>query len=275
MKRRNGTVPDDLTRAVSSVELTRIVHKSTPEKAMDEVVTERAVTVMVDKVGSFTIMCTPSDIEALGLGFVYSEGMIDSMDDVIAVSIKDELPNVVGIQVENPSRIVNSRNLIVASSCGMCGARNIEKMLSDIPPCGESLEISDTLLIEVTERLRSEQKIFHITGGSHAAGIFTASGEFIAFAEDLGRHGAFDKAIGKCLLSRKSMKSCGVALSGRASLEMVTKAARAGIELIAAVSAASSFAIEAAHKWNITLCGFIRPGKANIYTNPQRICNLQ
>jgi FdhD protein len=115
------------------------------------------------------------------------------------------------------------------------------------------------------------QHIFRMTGGAHAAGISDSSGKISAFAEDIGRHNALDKAIGKCLLGGLPMKSCAVALSGRVSLEMVTKSARAGIELIAAVSAPTSLAIEAAERWNITLCGFVRSDKLNVYTHSKRI----
>jgi len=273
--KQSNEIPDSLKQAVHSAEIFRISSAGLTEKLADHVVVEQAVTIMIDKVGSFTIMATPSDIEALAVGFVYSEGIIDSIDDVVAVSTKPELPNVVGIAVHDPTQIAIRRNMIVASSCGMCGTRNIEKMLSDMPVCGLSLEVGRDLIIEVTEQLRSMQQIFQLTGGSHAAGIFTSSGKIMSFAEDLGRHSAFDKAIGKCLIAKQSMKGCGAVLSGRVSLEMVTKAARAGIELIVAVSAASSFAIEAADRWNITLCGFVRPGKTNVYTHPKRIHNLQ
>ncbi|MHC4122555.1 MAG: formate dehydrogenase accessory sulfurtransferase FdhD [Planctomycetota bacterium] len=271
----NKKNPDGLEHSVCSAEVSRITSEGVVEKLIDSVVVEQAVTIMVDKVGSFTIMCTPSDIEALAVGFIYSEGMIDSIDDIVAVSVKEELPNVIGIGVEDPSRIGIRRNLIIASSCGMCGTRNIEKMLSNMPVCGQSLEVSSEMLIRVTESLRSMQQMFRVTGGSHAAAVFTSSGEIISFAEDLGRHTALDKAIGKCLLNRRPIKGCGVVLSGRVSLEMVAKAARAGIELIVAVSAPSSFAIEAAGRWNITLCGFVRPGRTNVYTHPERIRNLQ
>jgi len=272
--KQSSEIPDSLKQAVRSAEIFRISSEGLTEKLADHVVIEQAVTIMIDKVGSFTIMATPSDIKALAVGFVYSEGMIDSIDDIVAVSTKPQLPNVVGIAVHDPTRISIQRNMIVASSCGMCGTRNIDKMLSEMPACGLSLKVSSNLLIEVAERLRSMQQIFQMTGGSHAAGIFDSSGKIVTFAEDLGRHSALDKAIGKCLLDRLPVKGCAVALSGRVSLEMVTKAARAGIELIAAVSAPSSFAIEAADRWNITLCGFVRPGRTNVYTHPKRIRNL-
>jgi FdhD protein len=270
----NSEIPDNLKQAVFSTEIFRISSEALTEKLTDQVIIEKPITIMIDKVGSFTIMATPLDIEALAVGFVYSEGMIDSINDVDTVSTKPQLPNVVGIRVHDPTQIAIRRNMIVASSCGMCGTRNVDKMLSETPVCGQSLEVDSSLLLEVAERLMSIQQIFQMTGGAHAAGIFDSSGEIIAFAEDLGRHSALDKAIGKCLLDKLPMEGCAAVLSGRISLEMVTKSARAGLELIAAVSAPSSIAIEAADRWNITLCGFVRPGRINVYTHSKRIHNL-
>jgi FdhD protein len=275
MKQNSKVIPDSLKQSVFSVNISRITSKYSQNKISDHVVVEQAVTIMVDKVGSFTIMCTPLDIEALAVGFVYSEGMIDSIDDVVSVSTKEGLPNVVGIQVEDPSRVAINRNLIIASSCGMCGTRNIEKILSNMPPCDTTFNISNKRIIEVVESLKSMQQLFQITGGSHAAGIFDTRGKIVVFAEDLGRHSALDKAIGKCLLEGHSTKGFGTVLTGRVSLEMVTKAAKAGIELIAAVSAPTSFAIEVAQKMNITVCGFVRPGRTNIYSHPERVTDLK
>jgi len=264
-----------LHQATYSVLIDRIISGQPLEEKVDRVVIEQPITVMIDKVGSFTIMATPLDIEALAVGFVYSEGMIESMDDILEISIKSNLPNVVGIQVHDPSRIAIQRNMIVASSCGMCGTRNIDKMLSEMPPCGQSLAVDSHLLIDAAEHLKTVQEIFQITGGAHAAGLFSVSGQIVSFAEDIGRHSAFDKAIGKRLMAKETAKGCFAVLSGRISLEMVSKAAKAGIELIAAVSAPSSFAIEAARKWNITLCGFVRPGRMNVYTGGKRIKEVQ
>ncbi|MHC4266414.1 MAG: formate dehydrogenase accessory sulfurtransferase FdhD, partial [Planctomycetota bacterium] len=104
MKQNSKVIPDSLEQSVVSVNISRITSEYSQNKISDHVVVEQAVTIMVDKVGSFTIMCTPLDIEALAIGFVYSEGMIDSIDDVVSVSTKEGLPNVVGIQVKDPSR---------------------------------------------------------------------------------------------------------------------------------------------------------------------------
>jgi len=247
------------------------VNDGVVERKSDVVVGERAITVMIDKVGSFTIMCTPCDLEALAVGFIYSEGIITGKQDIVSVTVKESNPDVVGIVVDDPGRVAIQRNLIVASSCGMCGVRNIEKMLKEMPVCGDGLKLMAADVLRVVENLRPMQELFQVTGGSHAAGIFDGRGEIFAVAEDIGRHSALDKAIGKCILSGRSTAGCGAVLSGRVSLEMVTKAAKAGIEVIAAVSAPSSYAIDAAEKWNITLCGFVRGERLNIYTYPDRI----
>ena len=245
-----------------------------PRWTTDLVAAEQAVTIMVDEVGSYTLLCTPSDVEALAVGFAFSEGMIDTMEDCLALSVAGPGRTAVAIKVEEPSRVGSERNLIVASSCGFCGTRNLEKVLEATPPCGRTLKVPPELLVEVTEQLKAKQELFLATGGTHATGIFTADGEFIAIAEDLGRHNALDKAIGKCLLAGRTAEGCGAAVSGRVSFEIAAKAARAGIELIVAVSAPSSFAVEAAQRWNVTLCGFVRPGRANVYTHPERIEGL-
>jgi len=245
-----------------------------PQKAVDRVVIEQAVTIMIEDVGNFTILCTPTDVEALAVGFVFAEGIIDGMDDVDGLRCSADEPGVVAMRVEDPSRVVGKRNLIVSSSCGLCGARNVERLLAGTPACGRTLRVRPEVPAGAIERMQQRQQVFGATGGAHAAAVFDADGSIVSLAEDIGRHSALDKAVGKCLLGRRPTAGCGVALSGRVSLEMVAKAARAGIELIAAVSAPSSLAIEAARHWNITLCGFVRSGRGNVYTCPERIDGL-
>jgi FdhD protein len=270
---RKSPTEKEIQHSSDKVGVLRIHSTGPVEYTKDNVIVEQPVTIMIDRVGSFTVMCTPSDIEALAVGFTFSEGMINSIEEVIATYTKPELPNVIGVEVQDPTKVGIGRNLIIASSCGMCGVRNIEKMFQNIPACESTLKITNRLLNEVMKKLKGLQHVFELTGGSHGAAIFNGDGEIIAYAEDIGRHNALDKAIGKCLLAGLARRNCGVAISGRVSLEIVTKAARAGIELIAAVSAVSSYAISAAEKWNITLCGFVRPDKMNVYTKPERIIN--
>ncbi len=258
-------------RVTDCVDIFRVHDAAHAGSETDRVIVEEPLTIMVDRVGSFTVMCTPSDVEALAVGFVYSEGMIRSIEDVAAIFTKDHLPNVIGIEVREPAQLGIARNLVVASSCGLCGVRNLQNLLSAVPACPHSLEVPEQLLVEITEKLRPLQTTFALTGSSHAAALFDSEGAIVAFAEDIGRHNALDKAIGKCLLAKRLPRGCGVVLSGRVSLEMITKAARAGLELVVAVSGVSSYAVTAARQWNITLCGFVRNGRINIYTDPTRI----
>jgi len=263
-------------QAIKAVELYRISDtESADGKTQDKVIVERPVTIMVNGVGSFTILCTPTDVKALAVGFVFTEGIISSMDDVISISSDPTIPDVIAIVTEDQSVTSTNRNLVVTSSCGLCGVRNIEELLARANQCDDSLKIPRDTLTVVLENMESMQHVFSQTGGAHAAGIFTVDGEIVAFAEDIGRHNTMDKAIGKCIIEGRPTGGCGIVLSGRVSFEMVAKAARAGIGLILAVSAPSSLAIEAADKLNVTICGFARAGRANVYTHPERICDLQ
>ncbi len=263
---------DELKRAVIQVHAHRVSAAKEPaEPVARHVIGEQPLTIMVEGVGEFTLMCTPIEIDALAVGFAYSEGIIDSLDDVVDMSHGEGATDVVGMQIDDPSQVATRRNLIVASSCGLCGVRTIEKTLSDTPEVGNSLCLDEALLMQMVDRLWGLQRVYPATGGAHAAAVFSPTGEVLSSAEDIGRHNALDKAIGKCLLAGRSTKGCAVALSSRASFEMVAKAARAGVELMAAASAPSSLAIDAAHRWNLTLCASIRGGEATVFTHPKRV----
>jgi len=262
---------NSLQNAIEDVRIHRAGIDGSFTLADDKVASEHAVTIMIDKVGSYTVMCTPCEIKALAVGFIFAEGLITCRQDIVSINIKDTLPDVVGIVVDDPGRVAIQRNLIVASSCGMCGSRNIDKMIETMPPVDNTLTVTPAGLIAMTEKLRDSQQLFKVTGGSHAAGLFDADGRIFAFGEDIGRHSALDKAIGKSILNSMPTRGSGAVLSGRVSLEMVSKAAKAQIELIAAVSAPSSLAVKVAEKWNITLCGFVRGKGLNIYTHPERV----
>jgi len=157
--------------SIDNVDVLRIHSGGSKECTRDRVITELPVTIMIDQVGSFTVMCTPSDIKALAIGFAFSEGLIDGIDEVVETYTKPELPHVIGIDVQDPTRIDIGRNLIVASSCGMCGVRNIEKMIQTIAPCGQTLKVTDHLLTDTMQKLRDLQHVFDLTGGSHGARV--------------------------------------------------------------------------------------------------------
>lgn len=267
--RPSGPKGDDAAKTVQVVRISTANRRASQQA--DQVAVERAVILSIDQVGSFTLLCTPCDINALAVGFAFTEGMIDGIDDIEAMTDFNAATGQIAMALSDPSRAGSGRNLIVTSSCGMCGSRNIERFLSGENPCGNSMQVTAGVLNSVAEQMQAEQKLFEATGAAHAAAIFTADGRIIALAEDIGRHNAVDKAIGKCLLDRTGTSGLGAMLSGRASFELVAKAASAGLEVLGAVSAPSSLAIEVAEKCNITLCAFVRPGRATVYTHPRRI----
>jgi len=219
---------------------------------------------------TYTLMCTPTDTRALVAGFLFTEGMIEGRNDIVVLNECPDSPNVMRVQVRSIEK-ARKRNLLIASSCGLCGAENVSELLEKLPKVGDGLRVRAEVLQEVAEELRRRQAIFALSGGTHAAAIFGAGGEIVSFAEDLGRHNALDKAIGKCILEGRDMSGCGVVMSGRVSLELVVKCARAGLELASAVSAATSLATQAAERCGITLVAFVREGRATVLTCPGRI----
>jgi FdhD protein len=258
------------------------------------VVEEQALRVEVQDVGHYTLMCTPTGSPhaagylpqdgllgeggepgalALAAGFLLTEGLIDAIGDIASLAVCPDSASVVQVRLVDPARARSTRRSgVVASSCGMCA--NVEDL---VELDGGGLRVANTLVLGAAQvhrhmqTMRARQAIFARTGGTHAAALFDAEGTLLALAEDLGRHNALDKVIGHCLLHGVPSAGGCVLLSGRVSLEMVTKAARAGIELVAAVSAPSSMAIDAARRVGITLCGFVRGDRLTAFTHPERL----
>jgi len=235
------------------------------------VVVEQPLTITVDGVGEYTLMCTPAHTAALAVGFVFSEGLIGSLRDIDVLYHCEDDPGAVRLRLGRAPETKPARNMVVASSCGLCGCMDVAAMLASLPRVGRELIVPASLLLAAQAEMHRRQHIFRQTGGTHAAAVFTAEGEIVAFAEDLGRHNALDKCIGQCLLTERPTAGLGAVLSGRVSLELITKAARAGLELLAAVSAPSSLAIEAATECGITLCGFVREDRLTVFANPRRV----
>ncbi|MBN2446964.1 MAG: formate dehydrogenase accessory sulfurtransferase FdhD, partial [Phycisphaerae bacterium] len=220
-----------------------------------DVAVETVVAVRVVDVGEFTLTCTPTDLEALTIGWALHAGLISGLADVVEQHVTHN-PPAVEIWLADDRR--SAARAGVASGCPH-------------PVRGDSMRVSPSLLLGVARQMWATQAIFQQTGGAHAAGIFQEDGTILALGQDIGRHHAFDKAVGQCLLEGGATAGQGIMLSGRVSLELVSKAARAGIELISAVSAPSSLAIETAQRANITLCGFVRDTRATVFTHPRRV----
>jgi FdhD protein len=267
---------EESIRATREVSARRLSTADAPAPAEDETVTvvrEAAVTIDVERVETYTLLCTPDDNVALATGFLLSEGIIDGLDDVTRLEACQDDPDVVRVRLKDPVPRIDDaeRNLLIVSSCGLCGVQGLDARLAALPKVGDSLRVDGATLRRAADRLRKRQPLFEACGGTHAAAIFTADADLVTTAEDAGRHNALDTAIGRCLQAGRSPAGCGALLSGRVSLEMVGKSARAGIELISAISAPTSLAVEVAERCGITLCAFVRETRATAFTHPHRI----
>lgn len=232
------------------------------------------------------IMRTPGEDRALAAGFLLAEGIVRSSADIGAVEHcrHPDYPGVhnvvdvylMGSAAESLDRVLEARRKVVAnSSCGVCGRVTIESLQSRAGPIGARTPFDADVVAGLPQRLRERQMVFDGTGGLHAAGIFTREGACERAAEDVGRHNAVDKVVGALLLDdRLPLAGRALAVSGRTSFEIVQKAWFAGIELICAVSAPSSLAVDVAGEAGITLLGFAREGGFNVYTHPERIASV-
>jgi len=223
-------------------------------------------------------MRTPGGDFELAVGFLFTEGLIaprevrrvaycDDLDD------EDQRYNVVSVTLDRPfDPELLRRNFYATSSCGVCGKAALDDIEVRCAPVGLGPEVSVDTVLGLPERLRTAQKVFDRTGGLHAAGLFTAEGEPVSVREDVGRHNAVDKVVGEQLLAGGLPASERILqVSGRLSFEIVQKAAVAGVPIVSAVSAPSSLAVEAAERFQMTLVGFVREGRCNVYSHPERI----
>jgi FdhD protein len=225
---------------------------------------------------SITMRTPGQDIE-LAVGFLHGEGIIRSREDVADSRLCGPMGNVVRIQLAagaalDPLRM--QRNFYTTSSCGVCGNASlaaVERMMQS-PRVDASLKVPASLVESLSERARAGQDVFRETGGLHASCLFDADGKLLAVREDVGRHNALDKLIGAKLLAGELPLSRQVLfLSGRASFELLQKAAAAGIPVVAAVGAPSSLAIDLAERTGILLVGFLRGRSFNVYAHPERL----
>jgi FdhD protein len=255
------------------------------EQREDHVTVEEPFEVRVNHRSLAVIMRTPGHDRELAMGFLFTERVIHQADDVHAIedAMDDDglpLANVVDIHLHSGEKQDSltyvdhfERHFAVSASCGLCGKNSIDDLMLTVPSLSvEDLRIASSCIYELTRQLRIGQDVFTHTGGLHAAGLFTATGELCLLREDVGRHNAVDKIIGHGLLHNTLPYSRHIlVVSGRTSYEIIQKALLARIPCIAAISAPSSLAIELAHQAGITLIGFLRDHAMNVYTHPERI----
>ncbi|HLB21578.1 MAG TPA: formate dehydrogenase accessory sulfurtransferase FdhD [Solirubrobacteraceae bacterium] len=233
----------------------------------DVVAVEEPLEIRVDGEALAVTMRTPGHDEELALGFLFGEGLIAGPTDA---ALSDDLA-ANAIEVRGPlARELPPRRFYTTSSCGVCGKGAIEEVAVHCAPLAAGPRVARTLLAVLPDRL--EQPGFARTGGLHATGLFDAAGKLLCMREDVGRHNAMDKVVGWALREgRLPLKDALLCVSGRLSFELVQKAAVAGAPVLVGVGAPTSLAVELAHARGLTLCGFARRGRVNVYAGDERV----
>ncbi|MBZ5634811.1 MAG: formate dehydrogenase accessory sulfurtransferase FdhD [Acidobacteriia bacterium] len=239
---------------------------------LDSVAVEEPLQIRVNGENVAITMRTPGHDRELAAGFLFTEALIAHREQLKSIDLDERGNAEVAIDgnVETQAR----RNFYITSSCGICGKASIDALLNAgaVSVRADTWRVSLSLLFAMPAQLRLEQAVFERTGGLHAAGLFSPQGKLMTLREDVGRHNAVDKLIGTAFLENLlPLHDHILMLSGRISFELVQKAVMAGIPVVAAVGAPSSLAIETAMRFGITLVGFLRDGRCNIYTHSQRV----
>jgi len=249
--------------------------------AEDYVTVEEPLEIRLGGLSLAVTMRTPGNDEELVAGFLHSERVIGTADDLDVITpyrVSDhdlQGGNVVNVLLRGNLQVARERlrrNFVASSSCGLCGKATIDAIRTELPPVSSDLVVPSGLFNRLERAMGRAQATFERTGGLHAAGLFDAFGQLIVLREDVGRHNAVDKVVGHMLLARRMpLERHILMVSGRASFEIMQKALAARIPIVAAVSAPSSMAVEMAAAADMTLVGFVRPGGFNVYAGAERI----
>ena len=232
-----------------------------------------------------TTMRTPGHDFELVAGTLFAEGIVQQLHDIVTMRYcvdssvdGEQLYNVINVDLRAdslPDLSAQARHAAASSACGICGRASIDDLRRECAPLPSGFAVSPEVICALPEVLRPAQAAFSATGGLHAAALFSADGELLALREDIGRHNALDKLVGWALLNRRlPLHETVLCVSGRIGFEIAQKAIRAAIPVVAAISAPSSLAVRTAHAFDLTLVGFIRDRRFNIYSAPQRIIGM-
>ena len=254
-----------------------------PVRRTDTLAVEEPLEIRLDGVSYLVTMRTPGDDVDLVHGLLHSEGVIASAADLVGARYCDgagpdglNTYNVLDVGLAPtamPPAAENRRQVVTTSACGVCGTTSIDQVVRQTcHPIGEGLRLPAALVSAAPDRLREKQAAFDKTGGLHGAGLMTADGVIVCAREDVGRHNAVDKVIGWALRQgRLPLSDLVLVVSGRASFELTQKAVLAGLPMMIAVSAPSSLAAELATEAGLTLVGFVRGERMNVYSHPERV----
>jgi FdhD protein len=254
------------------------VENDTASPQQDLLAVEEPLQILVGGRNVAITMRTPGNDEELAAGFLFTEGLLQDFSQIS--TIVADVPNHVAVSLVSETGINlehMERNFYISSSCGVCGKASIQALESIGCPAlnRDRPSIDANVIHKLPQILRTRQMVFERTGGLHAAALFDPSGELLSVREDVGRHNAVDKLIGAAFLERRlPLAECLLMVSGRASFELVQKALMAGIPVMAAVGAPSSLAVDLALRYGMTLLGFVRENRFNIYSGQGRFVRL-
>jgi len=248
----------------------------------DVVVVEEPLQIRLEGEPFQVLMRLPGWEKELALGFLYTEGIVRDLAEVITIHFCGTAtdptlpPNVVDIRLTDAALARRGRRHLEVSysSCGLCAKEAVSEICQKVPPVASKLTIPPAALLTLMARLQEAQTIYRDTGGTHAVALASPDGRIFIHAEDVGRHNAMDKVIGRAVITRQDLTGLVALLSGRISFEMALKTIRAGIPILAAVSAPTSMALELAQTLNLTTVGFVRDQRLNIYTAHERVAEV-
>jgi len=260
-----------MVRQVSIIKLDLSTGKS--QEIVDYVAEETPFYLFVNKTFWATILCSPTDLTELAIGHFLSEGILKSTSEIEEVVLKEAEGTCYvkvkpEVNIENRVKISRLHARVIPSTCG---SRSPYQFTGKIPKIQSNLKVKAQVVFESVKQLNFKAEGFRLTGGLHVAAIYKAGGELIALAEDVGRHNAVDKVIGLAALKNVAFGECFLALSGRMSGDVAFKAAKVGLPIIASLAAALSSGIAMAESADLTLAGFVRGNRINLYTSPERI----
>jgi FdhD protein len=278
-----GVSRGERAAAVEAVMVTALDGSRRTERA-DQVVGEEPLEIRLGGPGQIAApiavtMRTPGHDFELAVGFLIAEGLLEGQGDLTAVrycELPDGEPqryNIVTVSTRRPVDVgARQRQTTVSASCGICGTASLEQLEDRCPAVAPGQPIEASVLTGLPDRLRQHQRVFERTGGLHGAGLYDHTGAMLAVREDIGRHNAVDKLVGwAAMQGRLPLSSVVLVVSGRVSFEIIQKAAVAGLATVVAVSAPSSLAVTTARRMGMTLAGFVRNGRANLYTGAQQV----
>jgi len=263
---------------MQEVKVSRIdVAKHTIEQRKDLVAEEKPLHIFLNQTHYVTILCLPTQLKELTLGYLLSEGVLKSVAEIQGVRLgkagKCQVRLKPGVNVEKRVLITQPFTRLVLSACGSPDYWPLSKLIDRLElrklPLGFTVKAE--AVSEAVRRLNTLAETFRKTGGVHVAALYTRNGELITCAEDVGRHNAVDKVIGIAASKKLNFSNCFLASSGRLTGDIVLKAARVGIPVVASLTAAISSGVEAAQRTRLTLIGFVRGARMNVFTYPERI----